>query len=36
MKKNQLTISKEVDFDKPLFHKIDSRIDNCVRGCHIE
>ena len=34
MNKNQLTIVKEYKFDKPLFQKIDSLIDNSVRDCH--
>ena len=25
---------KEYEFDKPLIHKIDSIIDNCIRDCH--
>ena len=29
MNKNQLTVVKEYEFDKPLIHKIDSIIDNC-------
>ena len=24
----------EYEFDKPLIHKIDSTIDNCIRDCH--
>ena len=27
-------IVKEYEFDKPLIHKIDSIIDNCIRDCH--
>ena len=34
MNKNQLTIGKEYEFDKPLIHKIDSIIDKCCRDCH--
>ena len=34
MIKNQLTIVKEYEFDKPLIHKIDSIFDNCFRDCH--
>ena len=26
-------IVKEYEFDKPLIHKIDSIIDNCIRDC---
>ena len=29
-------IVKEYEFDKPLIHKIDSIIDNCIRDCHIK
>ena len=32
--KNQLTIVKEYEFDKPLIQMIDSNIDNCYRDCH--
>ena len=32
--KNQLTVVEEKEFDKPLFHKIDSTIDSCFRDCH--
>ena len=34
MNENQLTVVKEYDFEKPLFHKTDSIIDNCIRDCH--
>ena len=34
MNKDQLTIVKENEFDKPLIHKIDSINDNCIRDCH--
>ena len=34
MNENQLTIVKEHGFIKPLVHKIDSIIDNCIRDCH--
>ena len=34
MNKNQLTIVKEYEFDKPLIQKIDSIIDNCYRDCY--
>ena len=34
MNKNQLTIVKEYEFDKPLIQKIDSIIDKCYRGCY--
>ena len=27
-------IVKEYEFDKPLIHKIDSIIDNCIIDCH--
>ena len=27
-------IVKEYEFDKPVFHKIDSLIDNSLRDCH--
>ena len=27
-------IVKEYELDKPLIHKIDSIIDNCIRDCH--
>ena len=36
MNENQLTIVKEYEFNKPLIHKIDSKIDKCYRGCHNE
>ena len=32
--KNQLTIVKEYKFCKRLIQKIDSLIDNSIRGCH--
>ena len=31
---NQLTIVKQYEIIKPLIHKIDSIIDNCIRDCH--
>ena len=34
MNKNQLTIVKEYEFDKPLIRKIDSINDNSKRVCH--
>ena len=34
MNKNQLTVVKEYDFDKPLIQKIESIIDNYYRDCH--
>ena len=34
MKKNQLTIVKEYEFDNPLIQKIDSPIDKSIKGCH--
>ena len=34
MNKNQLTIVKEYDFDKPTIQKIDSLIDNSIGDCH--
>ena len=34
MNKNQLTIVKDYKFFNPLLQKIDSIIDNCIRGCH--
>ena len=34
MNKNQFTIVEEYKFDKPLFQKIDSLIDNSIRDCH--
>jgi len=34
MNENQLTIVKEYELDKPLIHKIESIIDNCIRACH--
>ena len=34
MNENRLTIVKNYEFDKPLIHKVDSIIDNCIRGCH--
>ena len=33
---NENVIVKEYEFDKPVFHKIDSSIDNCTRDCHNE
>ena len=32
--KNQLTNVNKYQFDKPLIHKKDSIIDNCIRECH--
>ena len=34
MDENHLTIVKKSENIKPLFHKIDTRIDNCYRDCH--
>ena len=34
MNENELYVVKEYKFDNPLFHKIDSIIDNCIRDCH--
>ena len=34
MNKNQLTMVKENEFDKPLIRTIDSLIDNFIRDCH--
>ena len=34
MNKNQSTVFKEHEFDKPLTHKIDSILDSCFRDCH--
>ena len=34
MNKNQLTMVKEYEFDKPTIQKIDSLIDNSIRDCH--
>ena len=34
MNKNQLTVVKNYEFDKPLIQKIDSIIDNGIRDCH--
>ena len=34
MSENQSTIVKKYEFIKPLIHKIDSIIDNCLRDCH--
>ena len=34
MNKNQLTIVKEYEIDKPPIQKIDSLIDNSIRDCH--
>ena len=31
---NEIVTVKEYEFVKPLFQKIDSLIDNCVRDCH--
>ena len=36
MNKNQLTIVKECDSDKPLIEKIDFEIDICITDCHIK
>ena len=32
--KNQLTIVKGYEFDKPVIHKTDSLIDKCIRDCY--
>ena len=34
MNENQLTVVKEVEFEKPFIHKIDSIINNCIRDCN--
>ena len=34
MNDNQLTIGKEYEIDKPLFHKTAFIDDNCIRDCH--
>ena len=34
MNENQLTVVKEKEFEKPLFHKKDTLIDNCIRDRH--
>ena len=34
MNENQLTIVKEYEIIKPLIHKIDSMIDNCISDYH--
>ena len=34
MNKNNLAVLKEYEYHKPLIHKIDSIIDNCIRDCH--
>ena len=34
MNENQLGNVKKYGFNKPLIHKIDSLIDNCIRVCH--
>ena len=34
MNENQLTIVKEVEFDKPPVQKTDFLIDNSIRDCH--
>ena len=31
---NENVLVKENEFEKPLIHKIDSVIDNCIRDCH--
>ena len=31
---NQLSVVKEHEYIKPLTHKIDSIMDNCIRDCH--
>ena len=31
---NENVIVREYEFDSPLITKIDSIIDNCIRGCH--
>ena len=33
---NEKVFVEKYNFDKPLFQKIDSMIDNCIRGCHNE
>ena len=33
---NEKAIVKEYEFNKPLFHKIDSINDSCIRDCHTE
>ena len=33
MKENQLFIDEKFDFNKPLIHRIDCLIDNCIRDC---
>ena len=34
MNKNQLTIVTECEYNKPLIHKIDSIIHNCITDCN--
>ena len=34
MNENQSTIVKKYEIFIPLFHKRDSKIDNCYRDCH--
>ena len=34
MNENELYVLKEYNFDNPLFHKIDSILDDCYRDCH--
>ena len=34
MNKNQLTVVKEYEFEKPLTQEIDSIIDTCYRDCY--
>ena len=33
LNRNQLTVVKEYEFDKPLIHKMDPIVDNCYRDC---
>ena len=34
MNENQLTFVKEYENFKPRFHKVASKNDNCIGGCH--
>ena len=34
MNENQLTIVKEYEFNEPLIQKIDTLMDNSIRGCY--
>ena len=34
MNENNLYVVKEYKFHNPLFHRIDSILDGCYRGCH--